>query len=210
MTAQPNQHQPAGAEVRKGLLFGLLSGITAITCCVSPVVLVLIGVVTAAEAVTLGDTLYYTYGWFFRAAGFIVAAVAVYLFLRGRRSCSIAGARELLEDARRARPLRRRSLRRPLLVHQVLGHLVRLTPAPLPHASLTKHEHTCYSLRRSNNVPLALSLSKGLSGTAVSGRRGGVQTRLGPRQLEGRRGVSHTVASVAHSVTNVSSSCNSL
>ena len=85
-----------------------------------------------------------------------------------------------------------------------------LTSAPLPHASLTKHEHTCYSLRRSNNVPLALSLSKGLSGTAVSGRRGGVQTRLGPRQLEGRRGVSHTVASVAHSVTNVSPSCNSL
>ncbi len=96
MTTQPAEHHQqtgATAEVRKGLLFGLLSGVTAITCCVSPVVLVLIGVVTAAEAVTLGDTLYYTYGWFFRAAGFIVAAVAVYLFLRGRRSCSIAGAR---------------------------------------------------------------------------------------------------------------------
>ena len=96
MTSQPAEHlQQTGAtaQVRKGILFGLLSGVTAITCCVSPVVLVLIGVVTAAEAVTLGDTLYYTYGWFFRAAGFIVAAVAVYLYLRGRRSCSIAGAR---------------------------------------------------------------------------------------------------------------------
>ena len=96
MTSQAAEHpQQTGAasQVRRGLLFGLLSGVTAITCCVSPVVLVLIGVVTAAEAVTLGDTLYYTYGWFFRAAGFIVAAVAVYLYLRGRRSCSIAGAR---------------------------------------------------------------------------------------------------------------------
>ena len=97
MATQPadSHRQPAAeaAQVRKGLLFGLLSGLTAITCCVSPVVLVLIGVVTAAEAVTLGDTLYYTYGWFFRAAGFLVAALAVYLYLRGRRSCSIAGAR---------------------------------------------------------------------------------------------------------------------
>ncbi len=82
----------AGREVKKGLLFGLLSGFTAITCCVSPVVLALLGVATAAEAVTLGDTLYYTYGWLFRAAGLTVAAVAVILYLRGRRACSLRGA----------------------------------------------------------------------------------------------------------------------
>jgi hypothetical protein len=65
----------------------------AITCCVSPVVLALLGIATAAEAVTLGDTLYYTYGWVFRGAGLVVAVAAVYLYLRGRRSCSIQGAR---------------------------------------------------------------------------------------------------------------------
>ena len=59
----------------------------AITCCVSPVVLALLGVATAAEAVTLGDTLYYTYGWYFRAAGLAVAALAVIL-----SSCPCAGA----------------------------------------------------------------------------------------------------------------------
>ena len=78
-------------EPKKGILFGIASGFVAITCCVSPVVLVLLGVATAAEAVTLGDTLYYEYGWFFRTAGLIVAVIAVVLFLRGRKQCSISG-----------------------------------------------------------------------------------------------------------------------
>ena len=84
--------EPANRSLRKGLLFGLVSGLAAITCCVSPVVLVLLGVATAAEAVTLGDTLYYEYGWYFRAAGFAIAALAVYLFLRGRGACNVRGA----------------------------------------------------------------------------------------------------------------------
>ncbi len=62
---------PQDTGVKKGLQIGLFSGLVAITCCVSPVVLVLIGVATAAEAVALGDTLYYTYGWFFRGAGIL-------------------------------------------------------------------------------------------------------------------------------------------
>ncbi len=79
-------------EPKKGILFGLASGFVAITCCVSPVVFVLLGIATAAEAVTLGDTLYYEYGWYFRTAGLIVAVIAVVLFLRGRNQCSIRGA----------------------------------------------------------------------------------------------------------------------
>ena len=84
--------QEGGREIRRGLQAGFVSGLAAITCCVSPVVLVLLGIATAAEAVTLGDTLYYEYGWFFRAGGLAVAAVAVILYLRGRRACSIRGA----------------------------------------------------------------------------------------------------------------------
>ena len=80
-------------EVRKGIKFGLLSGLAGIMCCVSPVVLVLLGIATAAEAVTLGDTLYYGYAWFFRAFGLAVAAIAVVLYLRRRRMCTLAGAR---------------------------------------------------------------------------------------------------------------------
>ena len=82
-----------GREVTKGIKFGLLSGLAGIMCCVSPVVLVLLGIATAAEAVTLGDTLYYGYAWFFRAFGLAVAAIAVVLYLRRRRRCTLAGAR---------------------------------------------------------------------------------------------------------------------
>ncbi len=58
----------------------------------SPVVLVLVGAATVAEAVSLGDTLYYTYGWYFRAGGLFVALVALVVYLRRRRACSIGGA----------------------------------------------------------------------------------------------------------------------
>ena len=100
----------ANRSLRRGLLLGLASGLAAITCCVSPIVLVLLGVATAAEAVTLGDTLYYDYGWYFRGAGFGIAALAVYLFLRGPRC--VQRARRIPVPAhadraggRRARPL---------------------------------------------------------------------------------------------------------
>ena len=80
-------------EVKTGVLIGLVSGLAAITCCVSPVVMVLIGVATAAEAVTLGNTLYYSYGWACRAIGLVIATVAVVLYLRERRSCNPQGVR---------------------------------------------------------------------------------------------------------------------
>ena len=82
-----------GGEIRKGIKYGLLAGLAGIMCCVSPVVLVLLGIATAAEAVTLGDTLYYGYAWLFRACGLAVAATAVVLYLRRRRLCTVAGAR---------------------------------------------------------------------------------------------------------------------
>ena len=85
-------HEPANRSLKRGIVVGLGSGLVAITCCVSPVALVLLGVATAAEAVTLGDTLYYTYGWYFRAAGLGIAALAVILFLRGRGVCNVRGA----------------------------------------------------------------------------------------------------------------------
>ena len=84
--------EPADRSLNRGILMGLVSGLVAITCCVSPVVLVLLGIATAAEAVTLGDTLYYEYGWYFRGAGFVVAALAVILYLRGRGVCNLRGA----------------------------------------------------------------------------------------------------------------------
>ena len=84
--------EAANKTLKRGVLMSAASGLVAITCCTSPVVLVLLGIATAAEAVTLGDTLYYEYGWYFRAAGLGVATLAVVLFLRGRGACNVRGA----------------------------------------------------------------------------------------------------------------------
>ena len=78
-------------QVRRGIRIGLVAGLAAITCCVSPVVFVLLGVATAAQAVALGDILYYDYGWWFRGFGLAVAAVAVVVHLRRRRACTLRG-----------------------------------------------------------------------------------------------------------------------
>ena len=79
-------------QVRAGLLIGAVSGLTGIMCCVSPVVAVLLGIATAAQGVTLGDNLFYNYGWYFRGAGALVGVTAVVLHLRRRGACSVEGA----------------------------------------------------------------------------------------------------------------------
>lgn len=76
----------------RALWIGVGAGAIGIICCVSPVVLFLLGISTAAEAVTLGDRLYYGYAWYFRGAGLLLAAAATIVYLRRRRSCSAAGA----------------------------------------------------------------------------------------------------------------------
>ena len=94
----------SGAEVRAARWSGRLSlrasaaagvfgGLVGISCCVSPVVLYLLGAATATEAVGLGNTLYYGYGWYFRAAGAVVGGTAIYLYLRRRNECDVRGVR---------------------------------------------------------------------------------------------------------------------
>ncbi len=76
----------------KALWIGVGAGLTAILCCVSPVVLFLLGVSTAAEAITLGDRLYYGFTWYFRGVGVAIAIAATLVYLRRRRSCTVRGA----------------------------------------------------------------------------------------------------------------------
>lgn len=76
----------------KALWIGVGAGVTAILCCVSPVVLFLLGISTATEAISLGDRLYYGYAWYFRGVGVGVAIVAIVIYLRRRRSCTLRGA----------------------------------------------------------------------------------------------------------------------
>ena len=78
---------------RAGLKIGLLAGLVGISCCVSPVVMVLVGLASVSFAISLGNTLYYQYGWYFRGAALVLAAAGVIGILRGRNACSLRGAR---------------------------------------------------------------------------------------------------------------------
>lgn len=82
-----------GVDAGAGLRIGGLGGLVAITCCVSPVVLYAAGAVTAANAVTLGNELYGSYAWHFRAAGGIVGVALAAQYLRSRGRCDLRTAR---------------------------------------------------------------------------------------------------------------------
>ncbi len=59
-------------------------------CCLSPVILVSLGLATAGFASSLADTLYGDYKWWFRGVGLISLLVALYYYLtRQKGICTI-------------------------------------------------------------------------------------------------------------------------
>ena len=73
------------------LKLGALSGLVGISCCVTPIVLVLLGLSSVSAAISLGNTLYYEYGWYFRGAALLLAATGIYVHLKRRNACSLRG-----------------------------------------------------------------------------------------------------------------------
>lgn len=51
-------------------------------CCLSPVILVLLGLSTVSFASSLANTLYGDYAWYFRGAGLVLLAIAILYYLR--------------------------------------------------------------------------------------------------------------------------------
>ncbi|AEA23548.1 hypothetical protein Psed_1305 [Pseudonocardia dioxanivorans CB1190] len=72
---------------------GLAGGLVGILCCVGPTVLALLGLVTAGTAFAWATNLYNGYAWWFRLGGLAVLAGLVWLSLRRRNQCSVAGMR---------------------------------------------------------------------------------------------------------------------
>ncbi len=59
-------------------------------CCLSPVILVALGLATASFATSLADTLYGDYKWWFRGVGLVALLVALYVFLTRKKGiCTI-------------------------------------------------------------------------------------------------------------------------
>lgn len=72
---------------------GLTSGLVGILCCVGPTVLAVLGIVSAGTAFAWATDLYDGYAWLFRLGGLAVLALLVWLSLRRRSQCSVAGIR---------------------------------------------------------------------------------------------------------------------
>lgn len=72
---------------------GVAGGLVGILCCVGPTVLALLGIVTAGTAFAWATNLYDNYAWWFRFGGLAVLALLVWLSLRRRNQCSLAGVR---------------------------------------------------------------------------------------------------------------------
>ncbi|HEU4677789.1 MAG TPA: hypothetical protein VFS75_03685 [Candidatus Paceibacterota bacterium] len=66
-------------------------------CCLSPIVLVLLGVSTVSFASTLSDVLYADFKWAFRLVGLLALALSILYYLRRTRGICT------LDDARRRR-----------------------------------------------------------------------------------------------------------
>jgi hypothetical protein len=65
-------------------------------CCLTPIVLVLLGLSGVAFAASLSDTLYYDYGWALRIAGLLLLAGSLFFYFRRKGICT-------LDDVKRRR-----------------------------------------------------------------------------------------------------------
>jgi len=74
---------------------GVAGGVVGILCCVGPTVLTLLGIVSAATAFTWATDLYDGYAWWFRLAGLAVLGLLVWVALRRRAQCNVAGLRRV-------------------------------------------------------------------------------------------------------------------
>lgn len=64
-------------------------------CCLSPLILVALGLSTVSFATSLADTLYGDYKWVFRLVGLALLAISVVLYLRRSKNiCTIDEAKK--------------------------------------------------------------------------------------------------------------------
>ncbi len=75
------------------LLFSVIAGIIAGLCCLTPIVLVTLGLATISFAADLGNVLYGRYRWAFRFSALLFLAAGLVLYFRRRGICTLDQAR---------------------------------------------------------------------------------------------------------------------
>lgn len=73
--------------------------IVASLCCLSPVILVLLGLSTVSFATSLADTLYGEYKWAFRIVGLILLSASIIFYLRKNKGiCTLDQAKRRRQE----------------------------------------------------------------------------------------------------------------
>lgn len=68
--------------------------VVASLCCLSPVIIVLLGLGTTAFAASLADTLYGDYKWVFRGIGLVALVIALVVYFRNKGICTLDQAKK--------------------------------------------------------------------------------------------------------------------
>lgn len=69
--------------------------VVASLCCLSPVILVLLGLASVSFAASLADILYFEYKWVFRGVGLVLLLVAAYVYItRTKGICTLDQAKK--------------------------------------------------------------------------------------------------------------------
>ena len=81
-------------KIDKGAVkIGVGAGFVALLCCVSPIVLVLLGLTTVSGAIALGYNLYDNYKIYFVTASLIFLTAALYIHFKRKKICTLQGVR---------------------------------------------------------------------------------------------------------------------
>ena len=83
------------STLKEALKISSLPVVFASLCCLSPIILVLLGLSTVSFASSLANTLYGDYTWYFRGAGLVLLAVAIIFYLRHTKGiCTLDDAKK--------------------------------------------------------------------------------------------------------------------
>ena len=85
-------------------------------CCLTPLVLVLLGVSTVAFGASLADNLYGNYRWAFRGLGVLALAASLFIYFRSKGICT-------LDQAKRRRKFILNTILLSLIVF-VIGYII--------------------------------------------------------------------------------------
>lgn len=77
------------ADRKAALLVSAAGGVLAGLCCLAPIVMVSLGLTSAAIANNWGNLLYGEYKWWFRLGALALVGVTLYLYLRSRGICTL-------------------------------------------------------------------------------------------------------------------------